>query len=293
MNRVTVWGCVLLHMWVVVIISWELLREHPPTNRSMGVQNILGWNLMLALLICAFLTPNCLLTALPTGPNCILWAKTKICLASFYWNLTWTACCWCCSKFSSFCFILMLYSTGVWDLGSLDDTSIGNYVQFYIKGLNHLCSILIHRGVLCVKDLGGSCTSYGIWGTRMLIKYKCLPLSSVLAWIQLASTQCSCRWGLWATCTHITALSVTQDYHLLWRRDLGLLPSSKDQGCISGTLRCPPAGLLQLWKLTRPFGWMETRSTTSFSNLNRSRLGDACSWVNTFKFEGHFCTQLL
>lgn len=141
MNRVTVWGCILLHMWVVVIISWELLREHPPTNCSMGVQNIVDWNLRLALLICAFLTPNCLLTALPTGPNCILWAKTKNCLASFYWNLAWTACCWCCSKFSNFCFILVFYSTWVWDLGSLDDTSIGNCVQLYIKGLNHLCSI--------------------------------------------------------------------------------------------------------------------------------------------------------
>lgn len=83
MSRVTVWGCILLHMRVVVIIAWELLLEHPPNNCSVGVQNIAGWNLRLALLICAFHTLNCLLTALPTGPNCNLWAKTKIWLASF------------------------------------------------------------------------------------------------------------------------------------------------------------------------------------------------------------------
>lgn len=83
MSRVAVWGCILLHMRVVVIISWELLLKHPLTNCSVGVQNIVGWNLRLALLICAFHTLNCLLTALPTGPNCILWAKTKIWLASF------------------------------------------------------------------------------------------------------------------------------------------------------------------------------------------------------------------
>lgn len=83
MSGVTVWDCSLLHMRVVVIIAWELLLEHPPTNGSVGVQNTAGWNLRLELLICAFHTLNCFLTALPTGPNCILWAKTKIWLASF------------------------------------------------------------------------------------------------------------------------------------------------------------------------------------------------------------------
>lgn len=137
MSRVTVRGCILLHMQVVVIISWELLLEHPPTNCSVGVQSRVGWNLRLALLICAFHTLKCLLTALPTGPNCILWAKTKIWLASFLLEFSLNCC--CCSKLSSFCFILMFYSTWIWDLGSLDDTSIGNIVQFYIKGLNHWC----------------------------------------------------------------------------------------------------------------------------------------------------------
>lgn len=34
MSRVTVRGCILFHMRVVVIISQELLLEHPPTNCS-------------------------------------------------------------------------------------------------------------------------------------------------------------------------------------------------------------------------------------------------------------------
>lgn len=83
MSRVTVRDCILLHLRVVVIIARELLLEHPPTNCSVGVQNTAGWNLRLELLICAFHTLNCLLTTLPTGPNCILWAKTKTWLATF------------------------------------------------------------------------------------------------------------------------------------------------------------------------------------------------------------------
>lgn len=145
--------CILLHMRVVVIISWELLLEHPPTNCSVGVQNTAGWNLRLELLICAFHTLNCLLTALPTGPNCILWAKKKFGWPPFHWNFVWIACCCCCSKFCSFCFISLYYSTWIWDLGSLDDTSTGNYVQFYIKGLDHLCGTQIYTGVLRVKGL--------------------------------------------------------------------------------------------------------------------------------------------
>lgn len=67
-------------------LLWSLPRSSywsipPPT--AVGVQNIVSWNLRLALLIWAFHTLNCLLTALPNGPNCILWAKTKIWLASF------------------------------------------------------------------------------------------------------------------------------------------------------------------------------------------------------------------
>lgn len=78
MSRVTVRGCIVLCMRLVVITAWELSLEHPPTTCSVGAQNIAGWNLRLALLICAFHTLSCLLTALPTGPNCNLWAKKKL-----------------------------------------------------------------------------------------------------------------------------------------------------------------------------------------------------------------------
>lgn len=122
-----------------------------------------------------------------TGPNCNLWAKTKIWLACFSLEFSLN-CILLCSKFPRFCFILMFYSTWIWGFGRLDDTSIGNYLQFYIKGLNHLCGIQIYRGVLCVKDLVDSCTRCDTWGRKMLVKYNCLPLWSIFACIQLSST---------------------------------------------------------------------------------------------------------
>lgn len=100
MSRVTVRGCILLHMRVVVIIAWELSLEHPSTNCRVGAQNIVGWNLRLALLICVFHTLNCLLTALPTALDLTATCepKQKFGWPAFHWNLAWTAYCFAASS---------------------------------------------------------------------------------------------------------------------------------------------------------------------------------------------------
>lgn len=110
--------------------------------------------------------------------------------------------------------------------------------------LKDFVRIQIYRRLLCVADLVGFCTRYSMWGRRMLVKYRCLPLSSILACINytgqyLMLLQVSSVSYMYSH----HALSVPQDHHLLWCRGLGLLPSCKDQGCISCTPRCPPAGL--------------------------------------------------
>lgn len=77
MSSVTVRGCSLLNMRVGVILGWELLLEHPPTNCSVGAhaQNIASLKSQFGTSDCAFNTLNCLLTALPTGPTYSLHVK--------------------------------------------------------------------------------------------------------------------------------------------------------------------------------------------------------------------------
>lgn len=135
----------------------------------------------------------------------------------------------------------MFYCIWIWGLSRLDDTSIGNYVQFYIKGLNHLCGIQIYRGALCVKDLVDSCTRYDIWGRKMLVKYRCLPLfirlrmysaGQYLMLLQLGSVSYMYSHYCTVSATGLSSALVQ------WFGS-----SCKDQGCISCTPRCPPAGL--------------------------------------------------
>lgn len=166
----------------------------------------------------------------------------------------------------------MFYSIWIWGLSRLDDTSIGNYVQFCIKRLNHLCGIQIYRGVLCVKDLVDSCTRYGIWGRKMLVKYRCLPLFICLRMYSTGQYLMLLQLGSVSyMCSHYCTVSATG------------LPSALVQWFGSSTFLQGPrlhqlhpemspsrAVAWQLWRLTRTFGSMGTRTTMAFSILNRS-----------------------
>lgn len=56
-------------------------------------------------------TAFCLLLPLDL-PTACMWKK-QLGRPLFDWNLAWATCC-CCSKFSSFCFVLPFYSTWIW-----------------------------------------------------------------------------------------------------------------------------------------------------------------------------------